>query len=249
MAVTGVGSYGNIYESMYSQKSREKKALQEERTDGKSGVSEEKRVKNNSNEEYLKGLQKQMSYVNLEIGTGLNMKKDNKVGTVTMNPALLEKMQNDPDAAAKYTQLIKDIERAEKTVGAYYNALGGVVEHTSHWYIDENGKYSHFGYVRRDDKLNKKLREEAAENAKKLVEKTREKAAKKKEELKETLEKAEGKVQQLLSEKVSHSESEEIYLDTDDMQMILEAVREKDEKNTGENTTKERVGIHLDMKL
>lgn len=114
---------------------------------------------------------------------------------------------------------------------------------------EEFGKYSHFGYVRRDDKLNKKLREEAAENAKKLVEKTREKAAKKKEELKETLEKAGEEVQQQLSEKVSHSESGEIYLDTDDMQAILEAVREKDEKSTGENTTKERVGIHLDMKL
>ncbi len=71
---------------------------------------------------------------------------------------------------------LKDIQRAEGAVSAYYNSLGGATERTSHWHIADNGEVSHFAYVRREDKLNEKLREEAEENAKKLIEKTREKA-------------------------------------------------------------------------
>lgn len=76
-------------------------------------------------------------------------------------------------------------ERAENTVNAYYNALGGCVERSSHWYIDENGEYCHFGYVYRDDKLNKKLRQEARENEEKLIEKNRKGAVEKRKKLKE----------------------------------------------------------------
>ena len=43
------------------------------------------------------------------------MKKDNRAGIITVNPKLLEKKQNDPEAAKKYTQTWKDIGRAEKT--------------------------------------------------------------------------------------------------------------------------------------
>jgi len=32
------------------------------------------------------------------------MKKDNRAGIITVNPKLLEKKQNDPEAAKKYTQ-------------------------------------------------------------------------------------------------------------------------------------------------
>ena len=70
---------------------------------------------------------------------------------------------------------LKDIQSAEKAVGSYYNSLGGETRRTSHWHVDDNGNVSHFAYVRRDDKLNEKLREEAEENAQKLIEKNREK--------------------------------------------------------------------------
>lgn len=140
-----------------------------------------------SNEDYLKTLQKKVPYVKLETGFGLNMKKDNRAGVITVNPKLLEKMQSDPEAAKKYTQTLKDIERAEKTGDAYFNALGGVVEMTSHWYVDENGNFSHFAYVHRDDKLNKKIRKETQEKAEELIEKNKEKAVEARKEQKKVI--------------------------------------------------------------
>ena len=74
------------------------------------------------------------------------------------------------------SQRLKDIQRAENVVSSYYNSLGGNTERTSHWNIDDNGNVSHYAHVRREDKLNERLREEANEKAKELIEKTREKA-------------------------------------------------------------------------
>lgn len=274
MAVTGVNGYSNVYESVHASQKARGKAVSGQKNAKESEASQVKEdaVKKSSNEEYLRSIQKQVSYVNLETGSGLSMRRDNQIGTITINPALLEKMQNDPEAEKQYTQTIKDIERAEKTVMAYYNALGGVVERTSHWYMDENGKYYHFGYVRRDDKLNKKLREEAQKNAKKLMDRTREKTAEKRKELKDSLEqKAEekkkseklqkekleekakeadkdemGKAEQFLSGKTERAEDGEIYLDTSDMQTIIEAVKEEDKQS--ENTA-ENIGMNVDMKI
>ena len=77
---------------------------------------------------------------------------------------------------AQNAHRLKDIQRAERAVNLYYNSQGGVTERTSHWHMDDHGNISHFAHVRREDKWNKKLREEAEENAKNLIEKTREKA-------------------------------------------------------------------------
>lgn len=180
MEILNAGNYTDMYESAYI--SRNKKTETDKNGDIKKEVSAE------SNRAYVKKLQREVSYVDLEIGSSLNMKRDKKTGTVTINPELLEKMKKDPEAEKKYTQLIKDIERAEKTAMAYYNSLGGCAERTSHWYIDENGKYCHCGYVRRDDKLNKKLHKEAKKNTDEWIEKTRKKSREKAKELKEKLE-------------------------------------------------------------
>ncbi len=252
MAITGLGNYGNIYGNMYA--SQPKGTVSGKNDTGKASETKEEDI-----QEYQKRLQSEVKDVTLETGTSLNMKKDNKIGTVTIHPELLKKMQNNPEAEKKYTQLIKDIERAEQTVGAYYNAIGGVVERSSHWYIDENGKYYHFGYVRRDDKLNKKLREESQKNSEKLIEKTRKKAAEKKEALeemlkeKETGEKAEEasaykKVEQLIDEKMAASKDGTIYLNDTDAQTIMEAVREDD---TGRTDTKGQTpaGANLDLQI
>lgn len=189
MAVTGIGNtYNNGYENAYAV-SVKKTAEKEKTQETGSAEKEIAPVRKQDSKEYLRGLQRQVSDVTLETGSALNMKRDNKMGTVTINPKLLERMQNDPEAEKKYTQLIKDIERAEQTATAYYNSMGGCVERSSHWYIDENGQYTHFAYTRRDDRRNKKLRKEARENAERLVEKNRERAIEKRKKLKEALDK------------------------------------------------------------
>lgn len=207
MAVAGIGStYGGLYESAYASSSKDV-AKKEEAKKTEIAGKQTGDLGKSSNEEYLKSLQKQVPYVKLETGFALNMKKDNRAGVITVNPKLLEKMQNDPEAAKKYTQTLKDIERAEKTGDAYFNALGGVVEMTSHWYVDENGNFTHFAYVHRDDKLNKKIRKEALEKAEELIEKTREKAVKaRKEQQKAAAQKLEEKKEEKASESVGGKE-------------------------------------------
>lgn len=207
-----------------------------------------KSSKEESRSDYLKKLQKQVPYMKLEAGFGLSMERDNRRGVLTVNPKLLEKMQNDPEAEKKYTQLMKDIERAEKTVDAYYNALGGCVERTSHTYIDENGKYYHFAYTRRDDRLNKKLRQEAEENAEKLIEKTREKAKEKKKEENTSVPE---KVEQLLDKKLEESKDGSLLLYQTDLEMILDAIKEEaGAADLGKTETAgTKVGANLDLQV
>lgn len=267
MAISGLGNYGNLYGSIYASTRKETEALK------KSSTDEAVEAKEEDIQEYQKRLQSKVKDVTLETGTSLNMKKDNKIGTLTIHPELLKKMQNNPEAEKKYTQLIKDIERAEQTVGAYYNAIGGVVERTSHWYIDENGKYCHFGYVRRDDKLNKKLRKEAQKNAEEQIERTRENARKKAEVLAESLEKkaeekrkkdkeqekkesvqalegtAKDRAENLLSEKTENAEDGVILLDEADIRTIIEAAKEGEEKQSGKKEAMETEGMKLDLKI
>ena len=131
-------------------------------------------VKTNNTEsisDYLSKLQKQVPYMTLEVGSGLSMAKDNKVNTLTVNPKLLEKMQNDPEKAKEYTQRLKDIENAQKFVDGYMKAKGSKTKF-SHWYVDENGNYSHIAYYEHDNTFYKKLSEKSRENIEKHIEKT-----------------------------------------------------------------------------
>lgn len=228
--------------------------------------------KTESTQDYLRKLQKQVPYMTLEIGSSLSMKKDKRGGVLTVNPKLLERMQNDPKAEKEFTQRMKDIERAEKTVTAYYNSLGGCVERTSHWYMDENGKYYHFAYTVRDDRLNKKIREETKKNSEKFIEKTREKAAKRKKDLEEADEKKQledkkdakeevkkeevgkgentvpEKVGQLLDEKLAASRDGTIYLNPTDIQTMIDAINGKDKGNVTEKEPA-AVGANLDLQV
>lgn len=247
MAITGVNTYGNAYESTYVSQKREQRNKIEvlDTSEGKkTGTTQDAgRTKEAGNQNYLEKLQEKVSCLELEQGFGLSTKRDNRA-TLMIHPKLLEKMQNDPEAEKKYTQTIKDIERAEKAATAYYNALGGCVERTSHWYIDENGEYSHFAYTRRDDKLNEKLREEAKENAEKRIQKTRENAREKVEQLTEKLEdKAEEKVEEKkLLEKI---ESADVILEEEEAQTIVDTIKE----NETEKSMKKPAGRNFDMKI
>lgn len=260
MAVTGIGvNYNGIYENRYAPQKKEtekrEETAQAEAEQKSSGTSRKR-----SNEEYLKSLQKYSTSFKLETGTALSMTRDKKA-ILTVNPMLLEKMQNDPEAAEKYTQLIKDIDRAEKTVNAFYNAQGGCVERTSHWYIDENGNYYHFAYTRRDDRLNKKIREEAEKSRKELIDKIKDKTVEMREEMKEKLaEKAEKKekeveikptektdkmlrLEKLLKEKYEKGDT---LFDNDEIGIMLEAAREqRGEQGGTDSVTDENMDIKV----
>ena len=126
MAITGVGNYNSVYESIYASSRKEA-------------------AKKSSNEEYLNDLQKQVPYMKLQIGYGLNTNNDGKVNVLDVSPKLLEKMQDDPKAAKEYTQRLKDIEAATKWLDNYKKSIG----HTTivrHGYVDENGKFAALGH-------------------------------------------------------------------------------------------------------
>lgn len=228
MAVSSIGTYNNVYESVSAMQKKDAEASGQKRAGDvyrTPGIIMEKRekTKGTDNEEYLRSLQNQVPYTKLEIGSALSMQKDKRAGVITVNPKLLEKMQKDPEAAAQYTQKLKDIERAERTANAYYNSLGGVVERTSHWYVDEEGNHYHFAYTRRDDRLNKKIQEETKKNTEKHIEKTRKKVREKAEKLKEQLEK---KAEETKEKEKDH-ETDPVEIREEVQQLIHEVMMEE----------------------
>ena len=118
--------------------------------------------------------------------------------------------------------------------------------------------------------MNERLRKEAQENAEKQIEKTRENARKKAEQIAEKLEEkaeeakedgekiaiSEGiqdeneivkdRAEKLLSEKLENATDGEVYLDNEDMQVIIDAAQNRDAVTT--NTSSE-VGKNFDFKI
>ncbi|MCM1091599.1 MAG: DUF6033 family protein [Muribaculum sp.] len=269
MAITGVNNYNSVYENTYA--ASKKEAAKKEETKEITATQKNTEIaKSSSNEEYLKTLQKQVPYIKLQTGYGLNTSKDGKVNVVDVNPKLLEKMQNDPQAAKEYMQRLKDVEFATKWVDNYFKSIGHTVV-CRHGYIDENGNFSSFAVIVRKDELNEKLRKEAQENAEKQIEKSREKNHENAEQLVEKMaENAEeakesekdntaekkvvkedetttpNKAEQLLEEKIASSKDSTIYLYDTDMQTIIEAAKED---NAGKASAKQQtvVGFNLDL--
>ena len=211
-----------------------------------------------STSDYVNELAKLVPSVELKVGNSFSTAQNGK--TLTINPQLLEKMQNDPEKEKEMKELIRGVESAVNMLDSVMNASGWSVVF-KHDYIDENGKYRQIALVRNDFMLNMsdKLREERKKNSEKLIEKTKEKAAEKKEKLEEALEekkaeKAEGgtaapdKAEQLLEEKMADSKDGTVYLNDTDIRTIIEAAQEED---AGKTTVKDQpqVGANLDLKI
>ncbi len=217
--------------------------------------------KSKNTAEYANELAKLVPSVDFKVGNGCSSAKNGK--TLTINPKLLEKMQNDPEQAKETKELIRGVESAMNLIESINKASGWTVVY-KHSYIDENGKYHSVGHYRNDFMLNMsdKLREERKKNSEKLLEKTKEKAAEKTERLEEkkeekaeeaTTEKAEGglaynKAEQLINEKMAASKDGTIYLDDTDMKTIIKAAQGEDADKT---TVKDQpqVGANLDLKV
>ena len=202
----------------------------------KQRVDDEKK----SDADYLSILQKQTPYIKLRAGSGLNQKKNNQVNVVDISPKLLEKMKKDPEAAKKYSQRLKDVEAAYKWADSYHKMKGNTVV-CRHGYVDEDGNFSNFAYVKKNDGLNEKLRKEAEENAKNQIEKNRETIKKKAEELEKKMDEKEQKptVEEMIDQKISDSQDGSYYLDDKEMQQVIQEAKE-------ENAKKEP-GTYLDV--
>ena len=123
MAITGVSNYSSVYENTYVS-SRKEAAKKEETKETAATQKGTETAKSGDNEEYLKSLQKQFPNMKLQVGYGVNTKNDGKVDVLNISPKLLEKMQNDPNAAKEYTQRLKDVEAAHKYVDSFFAATG-----------------------------------------------------------------------------------------------------------------------------
>lgn len=186
--------------------------------------------------EYAKELAKLVPSVEFKVGNSFGTAKSGK--TLTVNPQLLEKMQNDPATEKEMKELIKGVELAVNRLDSSMKAIGWTVVY-KHCYIDENGKCRSIAYLRNDFMLNlsDKLRKERKKNSEELIEKAKEKTAEKKEKLEEILE-----------EKIADSKDGTIYLNDTDIQTIIEAAKEDD---AGKNNVKEQpqAGTNLDLKI
>lgn len=164
------GSYATQYMAGNSKASGTKKKDTEQATETANSS------KSKSTADYMNELAKLVPSVECKIGNTFSSAKSGK--TLTINPLLLEKMQNDPEKEKEMKELIKGVESAVNMLDSVMNASGWSVVF-KHDYIDENGKYRQIALVRNDFMLNMsdKLREERRKNSEKLIEKTKEKAA------------------------------------------------------------------------
>jgi len=187
--------------------------------------------------------------------------------SLTVNPKLLEKMQNDPEKEKDMKDMIKGVESMSKLAESIAKATGWAIVY-QHSYIDENEKYHCRMQTRNDFMLNMsdKLREERRKNLEKLIERTKEKAAEKEEELEEMLEDREAakteegiedkaeeksaydKAEQLINEKMAASKDGIIYLDDTDFRAILEAAQE-DQADKTAIKGQPQIGANLDLKI
>lgn len=238
------------------------KKKETENTSGTAGNSKAK-----STADYVSELAKLVPSMEVRVGSSYSCAKNGQ--TLTIDPRILEKMQNDPEQEKETRELIKGIETANRLFDGINKATGWTVVFR-HGYIDENGKYRHIAMIRNDFMLNlsDELREERKKNSEELIEKTKEKAVEKKEELQEMLEEkqaaqteeetaetaekveeksAYNKVKEFLEEKLAASKDGMIYLYDTDIKTIIEAARED---NAGKTDTKQQAqaGANLDLR-
>lgn len=277
MAMEINSAYNNVYESAYAaqkQETAKKQDVSKKETSETVEAQKNSKVENGktkgSTASYAKELARLAPSVDFKVGNSYSTSKSGK--TLTVNPQLLEKMQNNPEKEMK--EMIKGVESMTKLMDGIYKASGWSVVYR-HSYIDENGKYRAVACVRNDFMLNMsdKLREERRENSEKLIEKSKEKATEKWEALVENKAETEDKktdgeqekagiiivkentplekVEQMLLEKLENSENGEIYLDNDDMQKAIEVAKDQEEEQTGKRQSNHAntVGTNLDLQI
>lgn len=205
---------------------------------GKTGMIVAKKNEKMDNKSYLAKLQKQYPSMTLRAGYGIKPNTDGKLRSLTINPGALEAMQEDTEKGRFLRQRLKDIESATNFLYSYMKGRGRkIVYHSA--YMDENGNFSSFSYIKAEDKLNERLREEAKENMKKRIEKAKEKAVEKRRE----------KAEKLVEEKLEKTEDGELHLYPGDWETLMEGSGKEEKKESLLPETEKAKGLNLDMKL
>lgn len=132
---------------------------------------------NSATADYAKDLSKLVPSVDFKVGYGGSSARSGV--TLTINPKLLEKMQNDPAQAKETKELLRGVESAMTLINGINKATGWTTVYR-HGYIDENGKYHSGARTVKNDamlKLSDKLRAERRKLADELLERAKEAAA------------------------------------------------------------------------
>lgn len=135
-------------------------------------TSAEKNSNGKSKADYASNLAKLVPSVEFKVGNGYSSAKTGK--TLTVNPKLLEEMQNNPEKEKEIKELMKGVESMTKLMDGIHKASGWKTVFR-HSYIDENGQYRHFALIRNEHgyKMSDKLREERRKKVMKTQMKTR----------------------------------------------------------------------------
>ena len=279
MAMEITNNY-NAYENVYAtqkQQTEKKQAASGKETSETAATQKNSEAGNDKAKSaagYAKKLKKLVPSVEFRVGNACVSAQRGK--SLTVNPKLLEKMQNDPKTKKDMEDMIKGVESMSKLAESLTKASGWTIVY-QHSYIDENGKYHCRMQTRNDGmlKLSDKLREERKKNSENLIENTKENAAKKWEELQEASEenktetedkKTDGEqeksgiitvkentlmeeVEQMLLEKLENSENGEINLNDDDIRMILDATKEGAQGQTDKVKNPVMTGNNFDMQI
>lgn len=107
--------------------------------------------KSKSTAEYANELAKLAPSVEFKVGNACSSARNGK--SLTVNPKLLEKIQNDPEKEKDMKDMIKGVESMSKLAESLTKASGWTIVY-QHSYIDENGKYHCRMQTRNDGILN-----------------------------------------------------------------------------------------------
>ena len=156
MAMEITNSY-NAYENVYAtqkQQTEKKQAASGKKTSETAAAQKNSEAGNDKAKSvagYAKELEKFVPSVEFRVGNACASAQRGK--SLTVNPKLLEKMQNDPKTKKDMEDMIKGVESMSKLAESLTKASGWTIVY-QHSYIDENGKYHCRMQTRNDGILN-----------------------------------------------------------------------------------------------
>lgn len=234
-----------------------------------------KTVANQTTDKYLNRVNEKYSSLNIMAGS---MNENYRGGSypekvdVMIAPSILKKMSSDPKEAQKYERMLSNIPACERWANSMIKAMtGNEVTYRQVW-IDDNGNMGSFS-ISEPGEAQKKWDAQRKEDVKKTFEERlehiKETSRERSEQLKEKAEEAkkakdrqaqgskvviksdtaQDKAEKLLSEKLENANDGKIYLDNDDIQTIINAVKEEAQGQSDKAKHPVMAGGNFDLKI